>query len=110
YFNINSEYLDKLEHFKKSIEKRLSDKNYDDLGRVINKINLHKERENLYLRFDKTFLRLFPNFVEEFNNLFSEENKIILNEDEELNTELRIFALIRMGIKDNEKIAQILDY
>ena len=52
----------------------------------------------------------FPNFITEFNTLFTGENQVILKEDELLNTDLRIFALIRMGIHDNEKIARILQY
>jgi DNA-binding CsgD family transcriptional regulator len=55
-------------------------------------------------------LRLFPNFVFQFNSLFKEEDRIALKEDQLLNTELRIFALIRLGIADNEKIAEILNY
>ncbi len=110
YFNINSEYLDKLALLKKSIASKLEKKNYDDIKIAIDKINLHKERENLYLRFDKTFLQLFPNFVDEVNKLFKEEDQFILSSNQELNTELRIFALTRMGITDNDKIAHILDY
>jgi DNA-binding CsgD family transcriptional regulator len=56
------------------------------------------------------FLKLFPDFVTIFNSFFNEEDRIHLKEDQLLNTELRIFALIRMGIHDNEKIAKILDY
>jgi len=95
---------------KKNIASKLEKKNYDDIKIAIDKINLHKERENLYLRFDKTFLQLFPNFVDEVNKLFKEEDQFILSSNQELNTELRIFALTRMGITDNDKIAHILDY
>ncbi|MNH37337.1 hypothetical protein D3C79_982330 [compost metagenome] len=56
------------------------------------------------------FLRLFPHFITDFNSLFKEEDQIKLSGIELLNTELRIFALIRLGITDNEKIAQILDF
>src|SRR5690606_16034845 len=44
YFNINSEYLDKLALLKKSIASKLEKKNYDDIKIAIDKINLHKER------------------------------------------------------------------
>jgi len=73
-------------------------------------IALKKEKEELYRNFDRVFLKLFPDFVEEFNKLLKEEHRIVLKEDELLNTDLRIFALIRMGITDNEKIANILQY
>jgi len=110
YFNINSEYIDKLEHTKKSIENKLKYKEYEDIKLIIGKINPPRERQNLYLQFDKTFLRIFPNFIQEFNLLFKAEDHFHLPENGGLNTELRIFALIRMGITDNNTIAQILDY
>ena len=55
-------------------------------------------------------MKLFPDFVSDFNVLFGEHDRIVLKDDQLLNTELRIFALIRMGITDTEKIAKILDY
>lgn len=110
YFNANSEYLGKIEAFKKSIELKLATRKMDDIKMTVNNINLKKEREELYSSFDAIFLKLFPDFVTVFNSFFAEENKIVLKEGQLLNTELRIFALIRMGIHDNEKIAKILDY
>ena len=110
YFNINSEYLVKIQAFKQAIDTKLMTKKYDDIRYVVNNINLKKEREELYLSFDKVFLKLFPDFVTTFNSFFKEEDRIVLKEGQLLNTELRIFALIRMGIHDTEKIAKILDY
>jgi tetratricopeptide (TPR) repeat protein len=110
YFNINSEYLVKIENFKQSIDNKLMAKKFDDIRFVVNNINLKKEREELYFSFDKVFLKLFPDFVTTFNSFFKEEDRFVLKEGQLLNTELRIFALIRMGIHDTEKIAKILDY
>jgi tetratricopeptide (TPR) repeat protein len=110
YFNINSEYLSKIEAFKKSVEMKLMTKKVEDIRFIVNNINPKKEREELYHSFDKVFLKLFPDFVTTFNSYFKEEDRIVLKEGQLLNTELRIFALIRMGIHDTEKIAKILDY
>lgn len=110
YFNINSEYLSKIEAFKKSVEMKLITKKTEDIKFIVNNINPKKEREELYHSFDKVFLNLFPDFVTVFNSYFKEEDRIVLKEGQLLNTELRIFALIRMGIHDTEKIAKILDY
>jgi DNA-binding NarL/FixJ family response regulator len=55
-------------------------------------------------------LKLFPDFVTIFNSFFEEKDRITLKDNQLLNTELRIFALIRMGISDTEKIAKILNY
>ncbi|HPR86341.1 MAG TPA: DUF6377 domain-containing protein, partial [Prolixibacteraceae bacterium] len=110
FFNINSEYIDKMEAFQKSIHRKLIAKQYNDLDSIIKNADLKKERENLFTNFDKIFLKLFPNFVPEFNKLFREEDRIIPANGELLTSDLRIFALIRLGITDNEKIAKFLNY
>ena len=110
YFNINSEYLMKIAGFKQAIENKLMAKKFDDIRFVVNNINLKKEREELYMSFDKVFLKLFPDFLDTFNSYFRVEDRILPKDGHLLNTELRIFALIRMGIHDTEKIAKILDY
>jgi hypothetical protein len=110
YFNINSDFLDKIESVKKSIDQKLMARKFDDLQKVADGLNLKREREDLYQGFDHTFIKLFPDFVATFNSYFSEENKMVLKENQILNTELRIFALIRLGIHDTEKIAKILGY
>lgn len=110
YFNLISEYINKLEKFKRSIDNKLVTKKYDDIRMLVNNINLKKEREELFVNFDKAFLSIFPNFVESFNSFFDEENKIKLLPNQLMNTDLRIFALVRLGIHDTEKIANILEY
>lgn len=110
FFNVNSEFFDKIERFKKSLEQKVNDRKLEEIKFLVNNINLRLEKEYLLQNFDRVFLKLFPNFVAEFNAFFSPENQIELKEGELLNTDLRIFALIRMGIHDNEKIARILQY
>jgi hypothetical protein len=110
YFSNNSEYIDKLESLKKTIDQKLQTKKIEDIRYAVNAINPHHEREELYFNFDKIFLKLFPDFVVLFNSYFNSEDRITLKENQLLNTELRIFALIRLGIHDAEKIARILGY
>jgi DNA-binding NarL/FixJ family response regulator len=71
---------------------------------------LKKERDELFVNYDKAFLKIFPNFVPSFNALFIPENQVVLLPDQLLNTDLRIFSLIRLGVSDTEKIAHILGY
>ena len=66
--------------------------------------------KNVYNEFDKSFLELFPNFIHDFNNLLNEDGKIEPKPGEILNTELRIFALIRLGVTDANRIAHFLGY
>ncbi|NII25196.1 tetratricopeptide repeat protein [Pseudoflavitalea sp. X16] len=110
FFNGNSEFYAKMEKFKKNLEVKVNDRKLEEIRLLANTINIKKEKEELLSNFDRIFLKLFPHFIEEFNALFAPENKIQLKENELLNTDLRIFALIRMGIHDSEKIARILEY
>jgi DNA-binding CsgD family transcriptional regulator len=110
YFNLISEYINKLEKFKRSVDNKLTTKRFDDIRIVVNNINLTKEREELFINFDKAFLNIFPNFVCNFNAFFDEEHQVKLLPNQLMNTDLRIFALIRLGINDTEKIANILEY
>jgi len=110
YFNLIAEYINKLDKFKRSVDNKLTTKKFEDIRVLINNINLTKEREELFINFDKAFLKIFPNFVTEFNSYFDEANHVKLLSGQLLNTDMRIFALIRLGITDTEKIASILEY
>jgi hypothetical protein len=110
FFNVNTDFFSRIERFKTVTEKKLSDRKYDDIKYLLNNINLKIEKGEMLKNFDKVFLKLFPDFVTDFNSLFKEEDRIYPDKDELLNTDLRIFALMRMGITNNEKIAQILEY
>jgi hypothetical protein len=110
YFNISSEYIDKIEKFKKAINRKLITKRIEEIQAIINNIDPTKEREELFAGFDKVFLKLFPDFVTRFNSLLKEEERITLKENQVLNTDMRIFALIRIGINDHDKISKILGY
>ena len=110
YFNTTADYINKLDSLKKSMDMKLMTKKMEDMRFTVDSINIKKERDDLYHNFDKVFLKLFPDFVTVFNSFLREEDKVHPKDDHLLNTELRIFALIRMGIHDNEKIAKILDY
>jgi tetratricopeptide (TPR) repeat protein len=110
FFNIHSDYIEKIDKLKRSIEKNIREKSYDDISLILKRLNTGFERENLSHSFDKVFLNLFPNFVNDFNELFIADYRIELPHQHLLNTELRIFALIRLGIDENETIAKILNY
>ena len=69
-----------------------------------------KALEEFYRKFDETFLALYPDFVEQFNALLKEDARFPLRKDNRLSTELRIFALIRLGVDDSKQIASILHY
>jgi tetratricopeptide (TPR) repeat protein len=109
FFNIISGYILKLEKIKRNTERKIKIKNYDELLQVANEIDIKHERNTLFYTFDSIFLKLFPNFIETFNSLLKPEDQIWPKGHEVLNTNLRIFALMRLGIKDNQTIANILE-
>ncbi|MDO7874953.1 DUF6377 domain-containing protein [Hymenobacter sp. ASUV-10] len=110
YFHNSSQYIDKIEVLKKRIENLLDTKQYGAAQKLVDSVNIKNERNELLKGFDTVFLRLFPNFITQFNALFEEDERIKLLEDQLLTTELRIFALIRLGIDDSEQISRMLGY
>ena len=104
-------YLEKLEQYRRSLAKLAMASRIDDLFKAIKSEQfLRDERKNFYNEFDKSFLELFPHFVDSFNALLIDEEKIIPKPGELLTTELRIFALIRLGVTDSHRIAHFLGY
>lgn len=110
FFNINSDYIEKIDRLKRSIEKNVRERRFEEVLPVLNRFNTNFERENLSHSFDRVFLNIFPRFIDDFNALFDEDHQIHLQGDQLLNSELRIFALIRLGIHENETIGKILNY
>ena len=82
----------------------------DKLKKTITRDQYEAELKSFYKTFDTSFLTLYPNFVEDFNSLLKEDQRIVLKDGEMLNTELRIFALIKLGITQSSHIASLLRY
>ena len=70
----------------------------------------NEERQELMDHFDAVFLHLFPTFIQDFNKLLKPEARIYPTKNNSMNTVLRIFALVRLGIDESSKIAEFLDY
>lgn len=108
-FNICSTYISKLEEFRKNINRKLKVGQIEDVKAMTDSsATASNELKEFYQNFDTIFLHLYPNFVGDFNALLLPEERIELKEGELLNTELRIHALIRLGITDSVKIADFL--
>lgn len=104
-------YLDKLETYRRSLAKLAMASRIEDLFKAIKSEQfIRDERDEFYNEFDKSFLKLFPNFISAFNELLVEEARVYPKSDELLTTELRIFALIRLGVVDSNRIAHFLGY
>ncbi|MDE5797011.1 MAG: hypothetical protein K2H75_07850, partial [Muribaculaceae bacterium] len=97
---VNTFFVNQVEERCKNAMKQLKDKKYDELKFLPFQMGIKEERQRIFRSFDNAFLHLFPNFIEEFNRLFKEEDWIELNENQELPMDIRIFALLRLGISD----------
>lgn len=99
-------YVNKLDKYRRDINLKIKNKQFDRLYDLAIQAP-GKEEEELCANFDQAFLDLYPNFVEKFNALLRPQNRYVL-ENGRLNTELRVFALIRLGVSDVNQIADFL--
>lgn len=111
YMDQCSVYISKLDEYRRKLNVIVTSGKTAELVKLIkSKEFIEEELKDFYHNFDKTFLLLFPDFIEEFNSLLTDADDIKLKQGELMNTELRIFALIRLGISDSVKIAEFLRY
>lgn len=109
FLRITSHLIGKIESLQKTTILKIQTKKADELLKMMKNYSVKQERVALFHQFDEVFLQLFPDFIEGFNKLFPEDQQRQLKKEELLNTELRIFALYRLGIQDNKQIADFLD-
>ncbi|WP_321334314.1 DUF6377 domain-containing protein [uncultured Bacteroides sp.] len=111
FLGLCSVYIDKLEIYRRMLNKKAASGKVEELYATLKSSQfIEDELKEFYHNFDSSFLSIFPEFVECFNRLLPEEERILPKQGEQLTTELRIFALIRLGITDSLKIANFLRY
>ena len=109
FFDLCSMYIDKIEDYRKSLNKLAQNRQIDELYKQLKSTSMmENELDELYKNFDAIFLNLYPTFVADFNALLVEDERIVLKSEDLLNKELRIYALLRLGITDSVKIASFL--
>lgn len=110
-FNICSSYIDKLDDFRKKVNRKIKAGQIKELDKMTDSSSfVSDELKEFYKNFDTIFLNLYPTFISDFNSLLFDDEQILPKEGELLNSELRIYALIRLGIEDSVKIASFLHY
>lgn len=111
FLSLCSIYMDKLKQFGKLVNRKISAGQADDLYKLTKSGKFVEEQSaDFYKVFDDAFLHIYPTFVEGVNELLRPEERIILAEDEQLNSDLRILAFMRLGIDDTNRVAQILNF
>ena len=111
FLGLCSSYIDKLEAYRIKINRKVKANQYADILKLTSSQQMKEEElKELIINFDNVFLHLFPTFIEEFNALLKPESHIALNEDGSMTTDMRIFALIRLGLEESSRIAEFLGY
>lgn len=109
FINAIADTINKIEGIHKSTIQKITNNKQNEAIISLKKYNTKLEREHMFKQFDEIFLKLFPTFIDEFNQLFPEKHQTFLKKGDLLNTELRIFALYRLGIRDSNQVANFLD-
>ncbi len=108
-FTICSNYIRKLEEFRSSIHVKAVSRKYKEILDETDCTDMMRdELKDFYRSFDSIFLHIYPDFINDFNSLLQPDKRITPKEGELLNTDLRIYALVRLGITDSIKIAEFL--
>lgn len=111
FLSLCSIYMDKLKQFGKLVNRKISAGQVDDLAKLTKSGKFVEEQSaDFYKVFDDAFLHIYPTFVESVNALLRPEERIVLGDDEQLNSDLRILAFMRLGIDDTNRVAQILNF
>lgn len=109
FLQLCSTYISEMESYRKMLNRKAATGRVDDVYKALKSTSfINDSLREFYQNFDASFLNIFPHFVEKFNELLPEEERVEPKQGERLNTELRIFALIRLGITDSSKIASFL--
>lgn len=110
-FTICSTYINKLEDFRKRVNRKIKSGLIDELLKQTDSSTfVSDELKEFYKNFDTIFLNIYPDFIKDFNTLLMDNEHIYPKEGELLSIELRIYALVRLGINDSVKIAGFLHY
>jgi len=108
-FEVGSTFICKADERNKKLNRLIRNHKIEELYKEIRDTDyLNQISENYLKQFDLAFLNICPNFVCEVNKLLTSDNQFELRKDS-LTTELRILALLRLGINNNQKIAEILN-
>lgn len=110
FVGLCSSYSSKLQSWQKMVTRKLALGQTDDLLKTLKSGKISGENEDFHSAIDTAFLQLYPHFIEEINTLLRTDEQVHLNRNGWLPPELRILALIRLGVDESARIASILQY
>ena len=111
FMDISAAYISKLSDYRKLVSRKIKANQTADLLKSLNTRKMEEEEAQMfYNRFDKAFTELYPGFVTELNKLLMPECQLEVPTTHSLTTEIRIYALMRLGVTDSQEIATLLHY
>lgn len=111
FMDISAAYISKLADYRKLVSRKIKANQTTDLLKSLNTRKMEEdEAQMFYNRFDKAFMELYPSFVTELNKLLLPESQLEVPTTHTLTTEIRIYALMRLGVTDSQEIATLLHY
>lgn len=111
FLDLCTVYMKKLDSFTKLVNRKLASGQIEDLAKMTKSSKFSEEQhQGFYSAFDLAFLKIYTTFVDDVNKLLRPEERFEIEIPNTLNTELRIYALVRLGISDSTKIAEFLKY
>jgi len=109
YIDLCAKYIDKLKKYQTLVKRKIKANQVQELLSTISSSRISEEDAATFMnKFDKAFLDLYPTFVAELNTLLLSDNQIVVKQPNTLTPELRIYALIRLGVKESSEIADLL--
>ena len=110
YMSMFSSHINGIEQYRSSIRNVAKSKDIDQIMKALRSNDfIDNQRETLYAEFDHAFLGMFPDFVSQLNSMLKEDQRIGKKlQNGHLTNELRIFALIRLGVSESSQIASFL--
>ena len=109
FMQLYSKMIDSSKIYQQQINRLAKNKDMEQLSQALKSQKYVDELTTIFFKnFDEAFLNIYPNFVEGFNCLLQPEEQVHFADNGALTTEMRIYALIRLGINDNQEIADIL--
>lgn len=111
FVDICASTMERITNYKNLVKLKVRANQTKDLLKVLNSDRMaDHDMSRFFMQFDKAFLGLYPTFVEEFNKLLKPDYQVCLNKDGSMSMELRLFALIRLGVTESSEIATLLGY
>ena len=110
YMYLSANFIKEMDEYRKELRHTYKEKGADALlSKLREPEYIYMQYKTVYQLFDEIFLGIFPNFVEKVNELLKKDKRIVIKHAGIMPTELRILAVIRLGITESRKIAEFLN-